>query len=99
LKTRRLFSVLVLATPWNPPSTLSGDPKADGRVVVVVVVVVVVTPPGPRTPGAPGPIASPARMNFQRPCFVIGSLYARRRNFPLTSTSSEAGSALPLRLW
>jgi hypothetical protein len=81
LKTRRLFSVLVLATPWKPPSVARDCEKAEGRVVVVVVVAVVVAP-APGTPGVPATTASPGRMNLQRPCFVIGSLYGRRRNFP-----------------
>jgi hypothetical protein len=94
---RRLFSVLVLATPWKPPRVVPGCVKAEGRVVVVVVVVGLLPTPG--MPGASGAMASPGRRSLQRPCFVIGSLYARRKNFPFTRTSSEGGSAFPLRLW
>ena len=68
---------------------------------MVVVVVVVVEPPlVPGMPGAgPGPTISPGRMKRQRPCFVIGSLYACRRNLPFTSTSSDGGRAFPFRFW
>ena len=65
-----------------------------------MVVVVVVPPVVPGMPEATGsPTTSPGRMKRQRPCFVIGSLYGRRRNLPLTSTSSEGGRAFPLRFW
>jgi len=52
-------------------------------------------------PGVPGGrmglMDSPCRMKRHFPPFVIGSLYSWRRNFPLTRTSSDGGSAFPLR--
>jgi hypothetical protein len=70
LKTRRLLSVLVVATPWKPlPSASLGDEKADGRVVVVVVV----TTPAPGGAGAPGnPGASAFARLEQAPLAVPG---------------------------
>src|SRR4030042_1470733 len=97
---RRLLSLLVLATPWKPPRVVEGCEKAEGRVVFVVVVVV--ARPEPRAPWnglAPPPTISPGRTKRHLPSFVIGSLYACRRNLPLTRTSSDGGNALPFRRW
>ena len=96
------MSVLVVATPRNPPlpdalARLRKPTAASSWVVVVTT-----PPPMPGAggaPGMPGTSASPGRGKRHLPSFVSGSLYSLRRNFCFTSTSSEAGSALPFLRW